>query len=342
MPSPTFASHALLVAAAAFPVAAAVAPAPAQTTAPASQPATLRANSFVPGVPTFDPTKPREVPVTFGPHGLPMVAATIDGHALPPFVFDTGAAAMVITPKSAEKAGLAVNGGIEAAGTGGNVQRPTRRGGAFVLGPLTLTDCTWLDLPELDGPFATLAFGGPVGGIVGRDVLMSGLVELDWVGKRVVLHGNDPAALKAPQLPAGVGWQKLEFVNDLPTVRCTFEGVDGLFMLDTGHDGGVQFEGTSVQKHKLLDGRNTTGGGIAGVGGARKSVKGTLKSFTLAGVDHADVPAAFATQPRPGEPERAGLIGMELLRRYRILIDAPNARIALIPLPKEQWAIVKK
>ena len=300
------------------------------TTRAATTPTTpAGGNSFTPGRPAFDVGAAHEVGVEFGPRGLPMVRATLNGHDLPPFVFDTGAGAMVITPAAADSAGLRAGGRIDAAGTGGTVQRPTRTGGTFVLGPLSLTDCTWLELPELDGPFAALAFGGPVAGIVGRDVFLAGLVDMDWANQRIVLHPKDAPP---PALPPGVQWTPFEWVNDLPTVRCRYEGDrEGLFMLDTGHNGGVSFEGAAVERHKLLDGRKTAGGNLAGVGGAGRTANGTLAWFELGGVRHENVPASFATQARPGGPARDGLIGMALLRRYRILLDAPNQRVAFIP-----------
>jgi hypothetical protein len=295
--------------------------------APATQP---QANSFPPGKSTFDASALRELPVKFGAHGLPMVKATLNGKEVPPFVFDTGAGAMVITPKTAELAGLAAEGQIDAIGTGDAVKRATRKGGALQVGPVTLQDCTWLDLPELDGPFATLAFGEPVAGIIGRDLFLSAVVEMDWAKQRLVF--GDPQ--KAPELPAGVSWQTLEWVHDLPCVKCRYEGDrEGLFMIDTGHDGGVQFDASAVQRYKLLEGRKTAGGALAGVGAAAKRASGTIAWLELAGAKHADLAAGFATgEPRPGAPARDGLIGMTLLRRYRIIFDAPRSRAAFIPI----------
>jgi hypothetical protein len=296
-------------------------------TAPATQP---QAHSFPSGKATYDATSPSDVPVKFGAHGLPMVKATLNGKEAPPFVLDTGAGAMVITPKTAELVGLVAEGQIDAIGTGDAVKRATRRGGALRLGPVTLQDCTWLDLPELDGPVATLAFGEPVAGIIGRDFFLSAVVEMDWARQKLIL--SDPN--KAPELPKGISWQILEWVNDLPCVKCRYDGDhQGICMIDTGPDGGVQFDASAVERHKLLDGRKTTGGALAGVGAAAKRASGTIAWFELAGMKHADLAAGFATgAAKPDPPARDGVIGMTLLRRYRIIFDASHSRAAFIPI----------
>lgn len=301
------------------------APGAAQTTAPATQEG---ANSFPPGKLTFDPAGAREIPIKFGPHGLPMVQALLNGKEVPLWVLDTGAGAMVITPKTSGLAGIAGKGTIDAAGAGGSVERGTRKGGVLTVGAMSLADCTWVELPELDGPFSQLAFGEPIAGIIGRDLFVGGIVELDWANARLILH--DPAA--PPALPEGARWMELQMINDLPTVRCRYEGDhEGMFMIDTGHDGGVQFEGAAVERNKLLENRKTTGGGLAGIGGASKRVSGTIGWFELAGVRHTDLPAGFATQSRANAPNRDGIIGMTLLKKYRIILDAGRNRAAFLP-----------
>ena len=58
----------------------------------------------------------------------------------------------------------------------------------------------------------------------------------------------------------------------------------------------------------------------------------TLREVSLAGARFVDVPADFQRQPQPGAgSDLAGRIGMGLLRRFRVIFDAPHGRLYLAP-----------
>ena len=86
----------------------------------------------------------------------------------------------------------------------------------------------------------------------------------------------------------------------------------------------------------MLEGRATSQGDVGGIGGGERVAFGTLESFELAGYALHDVRASFGNGG-VGARERDGIIGRDLLRHYRTIIDPSRARAAFVPyIPYEE------
>jgi hypothetical protein len=258
--------------------------------------------------------------------GHMLVRPLVNGKEIGWFILDSGASAMVIDPKAADRLGLPALGEVIAVGAAGTVKARFRQGETFQLGPLTVNGTRYM---EFDLEFLSRAFGVPVGGICGRDFFARAVVEIDITDESVAVH--DPARYKLE----GAGWQELYFSGRIPAVRARFEGGrEGLFRLDTGSGWTVSFHAPAVESLKLLAGRETRETHSGGVGGSAASRAGRLTWFELGGRRFEGVEVEF-TGVREGafsDVYTMGNIGAGLLREFRVIFDYGNKRAAFAPL----------
>lgn len=255
-----------------------------------------------------------------------LVRPLVNGGDAGWFILDSGAGAMVIDQKAADKLGMPALGEIVAVGVAGSTKARFRQGRTFELGPLTITGTRYL---ELDLGFLTQAFGVPVAGICGRDFFARAAVEIDITNESVAVH--DPARFRLE----GAAWQELFFSSRNPAVRARFEGGhEGLFKLDTGSDGTVSLHAPAVARLKLLDGRETRESRSGGVGGSAASRQGKLAWFELAGrrFENPEVEFAGTGTGAFSDVYTTGNIGAGFLRAFRIVFDYGNKRVAFAPL----------
>lgn len=280
---------------------------------------------------TIETTKKSSLAVTLAKPGLPLLRPLVNGKDIGWFILDTGAGAMAIAPKAAQAAGLRRAASIEAKGVAGSAQKATLEGEQFDLGPLRLQSTIYIETAELENSMIAEALGPDVVGVIGYDVFERAIVELDARGgvARIVSPENYPT-------PPG-GWQELIFAERQPCVRGRFEGNrEGLFAIDTGSNTSVTFYTPAVKKYGLLEGRELSDGRSAGVGGASAEKRGKLKWLEFGGRRFEDIPAAFsaATAGARSEDDADGVLGMELLREFKLVIDYSNRRIAFLPSEK--------
>lgn len=85
-------------------------------------------------------------------------------------------------------------------------------------------------------------------------------------------------------------------------------------------------------EHDLLEGRATHASTAGGVGGTVATLTGTLRSFHMAGHDFGPFQAEFMTSAVGAfdDPYVMGNIGGGVLKPFRMVLDYPNRRIALI------------
>ena len=294
--------------------------------APAAARARFRPATARPADVRWKSGAPARVEVRRVRSGHLLVHPLVNGEDAGWFILDSGAGAMVIDQKTADRLGMPALGEILAIGVAGSTKARFRRGRTFELGPLTITDTRYL---ELDLAFLTQAFGVPVGGICGRDFFARSAVEIDIANESVSVH--DPARFRL----AGAEWQELFFSGRNPAVRARFEGGhEGLFRLDTGSDQTVSLHGPAVERHKLLAGRETRESRSGGVGGVAASRTGRLAWFELAGrrFENPEVEFAGAGPGAFSDVYTAGNIGAGFLRAFRIVFDYGNKRVAFAPL----------
>lgn len=275
--------------------------------------------AFVEGIPA-------EIETRRSPHGHVLVQPLVNGRKVGWFIFDTGAGATILDHAVAASLGLDAVAHTQAHGVGGVEETAFYRLNDLQLGPLRAERhlVAGLDLSFLEAPMQQ-----PIAGIIGYGVLARAIVEIDMQQGSLVLR--DPATYD----DAGTEWSDLVIEVNHPVVEGVFEGQSGMLRLDTGDgNGNVVFHPHAVHRHELLRNRETREQEIGGVGGRLDVRAGTLKWIEFIGQRYEDRDAIFVTDrsaPAYTNPYIDGTVGGGLLQGFRLLLDYPRSRIALLP-----------
>ncbi|MFT3880830.1 MAG: retropepsin-like aspartic protease [Gemmatales bacterium] len=176
--------------------------------------------------------------------------------------------------------------------------------------------------------------GAKIAGVIGYGVFHRCTVELDMENNTVALF--DPKTYDQNRVQNR--WQKLYQTARVACVEAEFEGHKGIFKLDTGAAGStVALHAPTVEKYKLLDGRQTTETLAGGVGGNVSAKSGKLKYFELGGHRTDDIEVTFATTAKGAfnSADTLGNIGGDLLKPFKLVFDYQNKRIAFIKRENE-------
>jgi hypothetical protein len=273
----------------------------------------------------FDDTLPADLEVKRAKTGHLLVKPKVNGHFVGWFILDSGAGANVLATSVVKELKLETFGELPAVGVGGAVKTSFSKPGSISLGRATFKEplVVGLDLAFLDGPM-----GEHIGGIIGYGCLYRCIVEVEMEQGTVALFNPK----NYDQSRVGNRWQKLYQSSRVSSVEAEFEGHRGIFKLGTGADNTVSIHSPTVERHKLLDNRETTESSSGGVGGRIKTRKGKLSYFELAGHRFDDVVATFALESKGAfnSADTMGNIGGALLKPFRIVFDYQNKRIAFV------------
>jgi len=276
----------------------------------------------------FDPSVPARLGLRrgtpFGPStpGHLFAEAAVDGAPAGWFLLDSGADGMMIDAALADRLGLPVVGRTRTIGADGRPREATyRRARSFRVGRLAFDNPLFLAL-DLSGNNAPP--GATRSGVIGYDVLARAVIEFARGGEWATVC--DPATYR---LPAPGRWQPLDFLDLAPAVTTRFEGGrTGLFQIDTGAAGTVDFYRQYVESERLLAGRETREVESAGAGGAFTMREGRIGWFALGDRRFANVDAGFRTNfSREGG---AGIVGRALMAPFLVVFDYPHRRIAFV------------
>ena len=162
-------------------------------------------------------------------------------------------------------------------------------------------------------------------GTLGYDLFARAVVE--WADRGGRVRICDPAAYR---LPSGAEWQRLEHIDSTPAFPGVAEGHSGLFQIDTGNAGTVDFAKPFHERNNLLRSRTTRQVQVLGSGGNFAVEFGKLADFKFAGQDYRDIEVSFRTGGVSREGS-AGTIGRDVLERFTLVFDYPHQRLAFLP-----------
>jgi hypothetical protein len=241
-------------------------------------------------------------------------------------LLDSGADSSVLDKGFAESIGKTKIGSSVATGSGGEQESGYANDIAIQIGNMTLNLPT---VSVVDLASVGKRIGIPLPVILGKDVFLQSVVEIDPAGPTIAFH--EPASFTPP---AGATLVELDPITSLDFVPVSVEGIAAAPMvLDLGNGGYMTLTPYYWQQHKLLDGRKTSTRSSGAVGGEKINQVGTLKTVRFAGVTFHDVPAEFtAPNVELTSKRRAGNIGMPILGRFRMMIDMQNNRMWVIPI----------
>jgi hypothetical protein len=209
-------------------------------------------------------------------------------------------------------------------------------------GNLTLTDINASTVNL--APIAKI-IGHPVSFVLGDDLFNQLAVDIDFARHRLAFR--DPASLT---MPAGAAKVPLIKTLDHRTVPVSVEGAPkAQFELSLGNAAPFLLYQAFYQAHKLLENRPVSlrqgGGGMSPI-----ELVATLSRARFAGIDFLRLPAAFIPDTIRGSDSDliAGNIGMNVLARFRLVVDyshdmlyaVPYAHAGNIPFLKDRLGMI--
>ena len=257
-----------------------------------------------------------------GRGGLIELAGSVNGRPVRAVV-DSGAQFTAVDQALAQRLALPPTGSLPMVAFG-------------VSGPPTLTRTVSLDLalPGLAAPgvrAATLdlarlsaATGRAFSVLVGRDVLRRLVLDVDYPGGRLAFHRPD-----AWTPPADAVVLPLSLKGGAPMITVRVEGAGVEVMVDTGATGVLALSARAAQAAGLLaTGRPVSSAQSVSLGGQSLDRIVVARTVETAGVTLRDTAVQIYAPSAPG-PMPEGLLGAGFLRRFRVGLDLPGARLSL-------------
>ncbi len=244
------------------------------------------------------------------------------------FFIDSGQASSVIDEVRVGELGLSAVPSPQANATGNATDTKE------VPDPVLILPSLGIRMPSLQAlSLAGLSgqLGRQIQGVVGEDILQLFVVEIDYDRQSVRLY--DPNSFeysgKGAILP-------LAITNTLPTIRAKVDipgkkPFEAAFVLDTSFPGAVGFSKAFSDAHKLTSHLKTRPSSLPAIAADATPLQGRIKELQLGPFIFAEPVATFsqAREGPPLNPDVAGAIGGEVLRRFRLTLDYSRQRLIL-------------
>jgi hypothetical protein len=268
------------------------------------------------------------VPFDFADDAL-VVRVRVNNSPPLKFFFDTGAGISVVSTAQAAKLGLKSAAGLDVVGTGGTVSGGMAKGVSLSVPGVTVLNQTVAVFALDDFPCEAR----DIAGIIGYDFIKEFVVEIDYEAKTIRLlnprNYSDSGRgtsfpltiLKTPRVRAQIR------IPDRPPI-------EGLFEIDTGHEGTLVINSPFVKRHHLLEslGKQIPTNG-RGVGGVSMRISARLQSLQLGPytVPAPVVGLSLQTAGALSTTDNDGPLGNEILQRFRVRLDYSRHRMWLEP-----------
>lgn len=261
---------------------------------------------------------------------LLLIEARINDSAVHWFILDTGASNTVLDLRLARKLLPKASGKAVGLGAAGQAQ-------ALVFDNVTVSFANVRAVEQTVGAvsleFVSDLLGKEIGGVIGNDIIKELVLEIDYAARKIELFAPRSYRHRGGEIVP------LYFRNDLPYAMATIlvEGqkkVTGKFKLDTGSTGAFLFNTPFVEKHELLKAvTKTKATSMNALGGAAIALLGRLDSLSLGRFHIKNSVARFSRAARGdyASGEFDGLIGGEILSRFKITLDYSREQMKLEP-----------
>jgi predicted aspartyl protease len=160
--------------------------------------------------------------------------------------------------------------------------------------------------------------------ILGQDLLHHVMVDLDFPNARLAF-----AAPEGASPPEGARLLPVRLQGRELMTAVAVEGVSIEVVLDTGASGALALSDETAEAAGLLDGRPVGRAPSLTFGGLSFDRVVRARTVEFADEVYRDVAVHVFTSAQ-GAPRPAGLLGVEALKRFRILIDAGRGRVHLL------------
>jgi predicted aspartyl protease len=245
------------------------------------------------------------------------------------FIFDTGASHSVINSQRAAELGLKTQGQVSGNATGGKIQA------SFIKG-------VSLSVPGAEVSnqlLASVSFATPPGfefdGTIGYDFINQFVIEIDYQNKIMNLYSprSYHYSGKGEVIPLLLAARRTPLVS----TKIILEGralVEANLEVDTGADGTFVINSPLVKKQRLTEAILKTGqSNNNGAGGEQKLLIGRVKAVRLGRLvfDNPPVGLSQDTEGAGASKENDGVIGGEIFRRFKVILDYSRKQMILEP-----------
>lgn len=245
-------------------------------------------------------------------------------------IVDTGATDEILDAALAKELGIAVTA----------PQMVDQPGGAVAIGKTTGVDAAVGDAALKSWPFVTAPLRGleaflgrPFDGILGQALFDRFVVEFDYAACRLRLY--DPATF----VYTGTGTVlPMERPDGRLFVHARLEGsghtsAEALLQVDTGSFEALGLEGPDVERLHLVPDGAPRGPlfGLA-IGGETSGYRTRFASVTFGSIRlHAPIASVTTSANASDDPVSVGVVGGEILRRFKVIVAASRNQIILEP-----------
>jgi len=254
-----------------------------------------------------------------------LMQVAVNGSRPLRFIFDTGASHTVLHSRRGAEFGLKPEEQVSGTATGGAIEGSLTSGVRLKVAGAEV----W------NQQIALIDFPVPPGfefdGVIGYDFIKEFVIEIDYLKKTMSLH--DPRTYlyrgQGEIVPMLVNGRRVPFVKTSivlekgPPLEASLE-------VDTGADRTIIFSTAFVKKQELVArlGQTTEGGG-RGAGGEQRILVGKIKAAKLGKFLFSNPPVGLVLNDDGKEDD--GVIGGEIFRRFKLILDYSRQRMILEP-----------
>jgi len=262
-------------------------------------------------------------------NNIVLVNVSVNGKSPVKMILDTGASATIVNADRAESLGLKGITGASGSATGGKIEGKMAIGVSIGVSNMYVDDAHVVIVPMTRTP------GFEFDGILGSDFFNDFVVEIDYLNKVMDLYVPLTFRYRGRGriVPLKIAGRKT------PAVAASFrfkngQRVDANLELDTGADSAFLLNDSFVKRFRLL----RTSKGLTqtigrGADGEQERVLGAAKQVTFGSFLFSDVPVFFSLQKNDASASDQidGIVGGEVLRRFKVIIDYSRSRMILEP-----------
>jgi hypothetical protein len=250
------------------------------------------------------------------------------------FILDTGSVSNVVDTETAKSLGIALKHPFEARGGGEKtVTGAIGSNVSFSIGELELKQAE-ADVEPVNDAISA-AEGRRVDGLLGYDFFTRFVVVIDYLNRRVDVY--EPARFHYVGPGEAIPFETIRG-NILVSTYLTMpdrKHVSGSFLIDTAWRSALTLTSPFVADHKLPTEVPRTVDAITGmgIGGATVDTMARIPSLKLGGYTIENFVANFS-RAKAGvlsQNDFAGIIGAEILRRFKVVFDYPHHRMIIEP-----------
>ena len=270
----------------------------------------------------------RNVPIELTSN-KPYAGVQVNGRGPYAFLLDTGASFSVLDKDRASALGISASGTQRVRGAGdGSLTSGVAKNVALALSGLSLPS---RDIRVLAVNAAlSQVEGRAVDGLLGYDFFKQFVVEIDYAAERVNVY--DPA-----NRPPAVGERiPLRIVREHALVAATLglsdgRSIPGEFIVDTAWRSALTLNAPFSKAQRIPKTVEKTIEGITGIGigGPTKDAIGRIVSLKLGQFVIERPVVAFSKSGIASDDSFSGIIGGEVLRRFKVVLDYPRQQMFL-------------